>query len=274
VKNLHTEATMRAPALRPSNYRQSGYLEKLLAPTDTNLLYAPYTPWQFATGVDTVRVVWKNLQGGSNLVSQPFIEVAKVRPDAPVATPTLLGSALTGNGESNVNASVSSVTGSAMWFRLGIAYKSSTTTAQAHVGLFASWIQNGQLGGTEVVQLQANDTSTNHAMIVTPWIPQIFVAKLKLATVANGFVGSNSLQYELVQQTAATSVENPTSNWAAPTGSSFVTVSGYAENCTAEMTPALGNSSDRWIRFGVLFGLFSGTGWSTATLNTMVTVRS
>jgi hypothetical protein len=264
-------------AFAPSCFVALPYIERLCFCSDTTTnVFTPFTAWQFATGVDKIRIAWKNLQSTGTIVSQPFIEYAAVRPDSPVVGVSLLGSTLTGNGESFIDATISSNTGSNMWFRAGIAHKGSVSgTAYGHIGMYATWVQNGMLAGTRRVQLTANDTNTNRAEVITPWVPGIFANKVKLATVVNGFNGSSNLQYELVCQTAQTSVQNPTSNWTAPSGGAFVTVSGYNENCTTEQSLIPGQQNQTWIRFGLLYSLVtSGTGCSTATLSTMVTVRT
>jgi hypothetical protein len=263
----------------PNSFCSTPYIEKHLTNPGSTVWHEPYTPWQFATGVDTISCVWKNLQVTGALSTRPYIEVAAVRPDNPstLGAPNLLGSYLgTSPPEGSFNnTSVAGLTGQAMWFRLGIAYFATTGVAEGDVGLQACWHQLGQLAGIKTVQLQANDAG-NQVHILTRWLPQSFVSKIKWAPVINGLTGASTLlQYEFVQQTAPTTIHQPnTAGWAGLGGYGGVTNSNI-EACSTEFAPNPTYTADFWIRFGAFARLSSGTNTlTTATLNATVTVRT
>src|SRR5262245_22963575 len=98
-----------------------------------------------------------------------------------------------------------------MWFRLGIAYSdtSGTPANQADIGLVASWAQMGSFLDVTTVRLEANDTGSRLIYPVTRWLPQRFATKFKFSIVGTGVTGGANLQYQLVSQTAPTSIQNP-----------------------------------------------------------------
>jgi hypothetical protein len=281
-RSLSMPIVMPGPLIHPSNFVETRYLEKHLYATSTTVLHEPFTSWRFATGVDKISIVWKNLQASANLVTQPYVEVAAVRPDNPttLGAGNLLGSTKTGPGESSFNnTSITALTGAAMWFRAGIAYYSSTGVSEADVGFRACWNQLGQLAGMGSFQLNGNDTG-NRIFKLTRWMRQAFVGKIKWAPVINGLTGAaTNLQYEFVQQTAPTSIQQPNSaGWVVPPSgvSNYATItSSNSEACSPEFSPHSSYTGDTWIRFAVFADLVAGTNTlTTATLSAMVTVRT
>jgi hypothetical protein len=247
------------------------YAEDRLIATSTTLQYRWYTPWQLAVGVTTIRPVLKSKNSsGSSFSWQYVIQTATVRTDDP-GGPQTLAAAQTGDGEyCPGDVTVSSYTGSAMWFRLGVAYKYSgvsPTVVEADVGHQASWNQLGTILGSRSVQLDANDGGSRIAPL-TGWFPAIYAGYIRAAIIANGVSGGSYLQYKIMSQTAATSIQQPGSWTSIDTG-------WHALTTNTETTPELTlSTSDMWARIGVAYSLASGTTQTNAMFNALVTCRS
>lgn len=246
--------------LFPSLFQTPALVRRLVAVGST-VQYEWFTPWSIAAGVDSIRPVWKNQVASSNFVSQIVIETAPVRTDDPSTTLTTLGSTLTGNNASCPgNLTVSTQTGGALWFRLGIAYSSNNAAiAQADVSLQAAWNQAGCLVDQTTVRLEANDTGIRIAA-VSRWFPAIYASYLKAAYIGEGLTGGTQLQFRLATQTADTSVDSPNA-W----NTSFDTWRAFSANLetnTGDVTFSPGSAM--WVRAGIAYQLASGTRSPTA----------
>lgn len=253
-------------------FRETAYVERHLVSVTNTTQYAWFTGWMLATGVDTIRAVMKVKNAtGTSFQAQPAIQTAAVRTDAPGAA-SALGSLQTGNTEYNTqNVTVSTVTSGALWFRLGVAYQSSTAgLTQADVGLGASFQQFGGLLDSRTVELTANDTSLQVA-VLTRWFPAVFFSKIKAVFAATGALGGTAFQFQLAIQSAPTSIEQP-GTWSL-LGSAQAVGSSSVEVNLGELAPASA-VTDMWLRVGVVYNLSSGTTRASSTLSATVTARN
>jgi len=254
----------------------SPYTEQHLVTTSTTVEYAWFTDWLPTEGVDYIRAVLKCVNAtGNSFQWQLAVQYAAVRNDAP-GSPATLQQAQTGSGEyqtGDVNVATSMAAN--RMFRLGVAY---TTTAanqpvqQGDVSLEAAWMQLGTDLGTRSVAISALDTGTKYA-VLTPWIPAIYMTKIKAAFSMNSITGATSnLRYQLAYQTAGATVQQPNAWVNAEVNTGWTTPSlTYNERNTGEVALS---TSDMWFRLGVAYSMTSGVDTNvTAVLDAACSCR-
>lgn len=198
--------------------------------------------------------VLKAKQAGANFTWQLAIQYAAVRVDEPDA-PSTLGNAAAGSGEIPTgDISVSGTTPSKRFFRLGIAYSSSSGVTQADVSLVASWKSVATPLAARRVTLAVADLGTKYE-VLTDWMPATFMSKVKAVFMLNSITGASSqLRYRLAVQTAVSSVQQPgtwtdlEAGWTTPSGT-------YSERNTGELT--VSTTTEMWFRLGVAYGMTS-----------------
>ncbi len=178
----------------PTQFRNlTAQVERHLVSNNTTPLQEWFTDWMSCDGVDNIRSVLKSKNAtGASFSFQLVIQYVPVRVDANPTAPTTLGAAQSNNVEYQTgDISVATDMGSNRLFRLGIQYSSAQAgVQQADVYLQASWKQVGtDLGGRRVT-LAVADSSDKYE-VLTPWIPAIYMAKVKAAFVLTSITQSN-----------------------------------------------------------------------------------
>ncbi|MFA6958393.1 MAG: hypothetical protein WC538_21205 [Thermoanaerobaculia bacterium] len=212
--------------------------------------FIPLTDWVLATGVDTAKVVWRNV-GSTTLTTQPAYQTAPVRTDKPDYPQALGVTTLATNNEAiTSNVSLSSATSAKFWIRFGILYKATSGTfGTGNVWMQATLDAWGQIVTREASLQLAAETTTSEFQAVTPWMPAIFADKVKFAL---AFPQQTNLYIRPVFQTSTTLPGKDTSNWDSTNMGSEITTVG--ETCTAEL-PSLGTpfAAKMWVRFGIQY---------------------
>jgi hypothetical protein len=226
-------------------------VQQMLDSSSTVFTFMAFTPWYPAAGVDAVDLLGKARATIGSSQWQFAIQTADIRTDRPNDW-VLLDNQQTNNTERAANGLTLSL-GPRMFFRLGLAFRSATAGVQAAADLTmqAAFDSCGNRLPTYAFHAIATDTNTRF-QAVTPWVPSRFAAGVKMAIIASAVSGS--VQYQLAQQKAATSKENP-GNWALIDPLSWR--SGNAEVNTGLVSPTYTN--EFWTRFGIAWKLSTGT---------------
>ncbi len=240
-------------------------------------LYQWFTDWMCCDGVDAIRAVLKAKNATSaNFSWQLAIQYAPVRSDNPDA-PAAIGNGQTGSGEyqtGDLSLAAQADAPTHRLFRLGIAYTSvNASVQQADVSLQASYKSVATPLGMARATLAITDSSNKYE-VLTPWIPAIYMAKVKAAFVLNSINPSNgNFKYRLAYQTAGTTVTQPSawtdieSGWTQP--GNGVT---YSERNTGEVTVT---TSEMWFRLGVAYTQAGGVDTNyTAVLEAVLSCRA
>ena len=245
----------------------SQYVEQHLVATDTTHRFEWFTDWVPAIGVDSIRAVLKGTNTDSGLNYRVAYQMTPIRVDNP-GSPSNVGATQTGSG--GYCTATQGITTSGMRFiRFGVEFWSgSSTVTQGDISLWVSWNCVGSPVSTTTIQVDA-DNVVDRIAILTPWIPRIYAAKVQAAIVGTGVTGLGTIRYELVAQTAPSSFENP-SAWDTSIHSPQ-TFSSNTEYNTGDLT--LTSSNDMWVRFGLAYGLSTGTDQTTAIITATVAVR-
>jgi hypothetical protein len=231
------------------------------------LQYEWFTPFLPVIGVDDIDADMKVRAMLNTLHWQLAAQYCTIRTDKP-SDPVLLDSLqTTGAGERCVNG-VQLAGANEMFFRIGMAYKSSTggTLAAADIWQQIAYNACGSIIATGSQRLEATSTDTRFIEI-TDFIPRKSAAKVKIVFVASGFNGAN-FRFQAAQQKVATSREVPGA-WALLQGANYYTAAG--EYNTGEI--ALSYSGDWESRFGIGYNLSSGS-FGQADLAWAVAVRT
>lgn len=230
--------------------------------------FEPATEWMGAYGLASVLGV---LSSKGTTVNQGLEvglgwQVAAVRPNNPSAggpSGPHGGTITTGSGVQwhNTGVLTPSLGGNA-WVRFGFYYRSPVSTpAEAAVqGTLAS-IQCGRVVGA--TQFHAVSMSSARAYEpVSPWLPASQVTYARFSQIPTGLTGQ--ITFRQAFQTAGTDPETP-DVWQ-PEGSESAFEQTYSE-----FTPYLANKM--WVRFGLAFGLMSGSALGQADVQATVAIR-
>jgi len=229
-------------------------VQKSLAAVSTSEeAYVWFTDWIPCTGVDYAYTVMRIAALNGNFKARAVYQTATVRTNKPNGPTTDDGWEQT-EGAYFHDFDLTAVTDDYFFIRFGVECLGHTSTlGSADVSLQVSYRAKGTHRGSMSKNLVALDVAANLVQqeILTGWMPAIEASKFNVAYVVSE--ADANFQFRFAYQTAATTIESP-SSWTAVDGGTWNTTGDQEDNLNEE-TLSLG--SNMWVRFALEYSCSS-----------------